>query len=130
MAYYRPPQRAGAYHRVFRQLAGAGAQFGVGERIQESGVADGQGWLVEGPGYVLGPAQVHCGLAAQARVYLGQESGGDADPVYAPHIDGSREAGQVGHGPAAGRDYKGIAREALVKKERAELAGLLQRLGL
>ncbi len=65
--------------------------------------------MVEGADEVLAGGEVDAGLAAEGRVDLGEEGGGQADVADAAHVDGGEEAGDVADDAAAEGEEDGVA---------------------
>ena len=87
----------------------AGAEFGGGEGGEGVDVGeDGEG-VVEAADEVLAGEEVDAGLAAEGRVDLGEEGGGQADVADAAHVDGGEEAGGVADDAASEGEKDGVA---------------------
>src|SRR3954462_882500 len=68
--------------------------------------------LVEGADQVLPGAQVRPRLAAEARVHLREERGGNRDPGNASQVERRRQSGQIGEHSSAHRDDESVPSEA------------------
>ena len=64
---------------------------------------------MEGADEVLAGEEVDAGLAAEGRVHLGEQRGGQADVADAAHVDGGEESGDVADDAAAEGEQDGVA---------------------
>ena len=100
----RPEQLRTADDAVFHHLEEAVAVLTLGERREDFRVDEHRYGLVERAHQVLAAFQVHAGLAADGRVHLRQQSGGDLQHRNAAHEDGRQESRHVVHHAAAEGD--------------------------
>ena len=96
-----------ADHGIFDDLGAAAAVFLRRQGRQTASVAEDQGGLIEGPGLVLPPGQVHPRLASHGGIHGGQEGGGELHVGNAPAVGGGGEAAQI-PGDAAPQGQKQI----------------------
>ena len=116
-----------AYLAISPRAAGPLPRRQGGQRL---GVAQHGARLPEGAHQVLALGQVHAGLAADGRVDLGQQRGGDVHVGRAPVVGGGGEAGHVGDDAAAdGHDHVGPGEPGWANCA-AELLDRGQRLGV
>ena len=94
-----------AEHAVLDHLGVAGPHLAVRQGFQHRKIGQHQPWLMEGADQVLAAGGVDGGLAADRRIYLGQQGGGDLHEIDAALVDRRREPGQVAdHAAAEGHD--------------------------
>ena len=92
------------------------------------GVADHESRLVERADQVLAAGMVDAGLAADGRIDLREQRGRHLHERDAALVAGRREPGQIAHHPAAEREHRAVATEAVGDQHvetRALLASVL-----
>ncbi len=82
-----------------------GAIFALGKRLQHRGIDQHGQRLMEAADQILPAHQIDAGLAADGRIHLRQQRGGDLQDGNAAHEDGRQKTGHVGDDAAAERDH-------------------------
>ena len=90
---------------VLHNLGVAGAEFARAQGVESARIRQNQRGLMECADEVLAVRRIDAGLAADARIDLGQERRRDLDETHAPAKRGGAEAGEIADDPAAKRDH-------------------------
>lgn len=93
----QPEKRLVADDPRLDRLGQSGADLAPGQRPEERRVADDEPRLREDARHILVALHIDTVLAADARIDAPQQRGRDESERNAPHVDGSREARDVGH---------------------------------
>ena len=96
-----------AHQSRLERLGQTGAEFAVGKRPHECGIAEDETRPGEGSHHVLVSGDIDPVLAADGGVDLPHEGRGDEAEGDAAHVGRGDEARQIGDDAAAGRDEKG-----------------------
>ena len=89
---------------IFDDFGIAGAGFAGRQAVERGGVDQDQRGLVEAADQIFARAGVDRGLAADRRIDLGQQGGGQLHEMAAALEDGGGKADEVANDPAAQRD--------------------------
>ena len=101
LAAHQPEQIGVGDHAMLDDFEQAGAIFALRQRVQHGWIDDHRQRLMKAADQVLAGGQVHAGFAADGRVHLRQQRGGNLNHRNPAHEDGGQESGDVGENAAA-----------------------------
>ena len=87
----------------------------LGQGFQQFGIDQHLFRLIEGTHDIFNPAEIDGGLAADGRVNLGQQGGGNIVKINPPHIRGGGKARQVAYHTAANSHHAILAGKAVIQ---------------
>jgi hypothetical protein len=102
----QPGEEAGiAEQAVFDDFGIAGAELPLGQRVEQRGICQHQHRLMKRADEILAVRGIDCGFAADGRVDLRKQRGGNLHIIEtAPH-EGSGKTGEIADDPAAERHH-------------------------